>query len=80
MLHAILDRILSICSFKFNLLSNFIPRYLTDDDYPIFTPLTFRYDGLRTFLTDQIRYILSSYCSSLIDVIGSYNKDHSDIC
>ena len=73
MLHAILESILLISSLKFNFLSNIIPRYLTDDDSPLFTPLTLRYDGICAFLMEQTRYILSSYFSSLIDVIGSNN-------
>ena len=73
MLHAILESILLISSLKFNLLSSIIPRYLTDDDSPMFTSLTLRWDGVRVFLMEQTRYIQSSYCSSLIDVIGSNN-------
>ena len=69
MLHAILESILLISSLKFSLLSKTIPGYLTDDDSPIFTPLTLRYDGVRAPFDGANTIILSSYCSSLIDVI-----------
>ena len=74
MLHAVLDSILSISSLKFDLFSNIMRRHLTDADSPMRTPLTLRYDGLVFFfLMKQTRYILSSYCSSLFDVIGNNN-------
>ena len=49
MLHAILESILLISSLKFYLLSSIIPRYLTDDDSPMFTSLILRWDGVRAF-------------------------------
>ena len=52
MLHIILDSILLISSLKFPL-SNIVPRYLTDNDSPMFTTLTLRYDEARVFLWNE---------------------------
>ena len=40
MLQAILDSSHLISSLRFNLFSNIMPKYLTDDDSPMFSPNT----------------------------------------